>query len=316
MRIPNFGANLARSLALAAAALVVTVPADALAFCRSTTCGSDCPRDFDDCKTTGEKLFWPTMCVGFNLQEDASAHIELSVFEAVAHKSFVAWSDLDCDGGTATLAFQRLDNVACHRAEFNPKGKNANVVLIQDNRWTYHSGDNTLAKTTVTFDTDTGEILDADIELNHAYNEFTVGEELVIYDLQSILTHEIGHFIGLDHTPDYSATMNAAYEPSTIDLRTLEPDDEDAVCAAYPPSRAAQCIAAPKGGLSYECEGTVAAETGCAVAPAPSAAADPLARTRAPVAPAALVLTALAAIVLRRRANEGRPCPRRAKLVA
>ncbi|MSP24806.1 MAG: matrixin family metalloprotease [Myxococcales bacterium] len=259
-------AHLRAVIVLAVCALTVSVTSHARAFCRSTTCSADCPRDIEDCKTTGEKLFWPTMCVGFSLQEDASAHIEFAVFKDAALKSFVAWSDIECADGPATMAFQELASVACHQAEFNPTSANANIVLIQDNRWSYHSADNTLAKTTVTFDTKTGEIFDADIELNHAYNEFTVGEDVVIYDLQSILTHEIGHFIGLDHTPDYTATMNAAYEPSTIDLRTIAADDEAALCAAYPPDRDAKCIATPKGGLAYLCDGTEVPEEGCAIA--------------------------------------------------
>jgi hypothetical protein len=161
------------------------------------------------------------------------------------------------------------DDVPCHCAQFNKDGPNANIVLFQDTKWIYKGVDNTLAKTTVTYDTDTGEIFDADIELNHAYNEFTTGDTDVVYDLESIVTHEIGHFIGLDHTLDVVATMNAGYQQGTTELRTLEYDDIDAVCAAYPSGRIAQCATAPQGGFASECYAVIEAEDddGCSVAP-------------------------------------------------
>lgn len=231
----------------------VVRPADA--YCRSTTCTGDCERDADGCKTSGEKLYWAGGCVGFSLQENGSVHIPMKYIEQVAQKSFVAWTELDCPDGVSSLAFSELDQVSCHEAEFNPSGTNSNAIIFQDTKWKYTSVDNTLAKTTVTFDSDTGEILDADIEVNHANNNFTINDDVVEYDLQSVLTHEIGHFIGLDHSPDFTATMYAGYEPGTIDQRTLEPDDVDAACAVYPPSRNVSCDPTPKGGLGDACGG-------------------------------------------------------------
>jgi len=70
-----------------------------------------------------------------------------------------------------------------------------------------------------------------------------------------VLTHEVGHLIGLDHTPDFSATMYAGYEPGTTEQRSIEEDDLLAVCAAYPPERDATCAPDPKGGIGFECGG-------------------------------------------------------------
>jgi hypothetical protein len=187
----------------------------------------------------------------------------------VTDASFLAWADLECATGFATLAISKLADVACHAAEYNKDGSNANVVMFQDNRWNYTGEFNTLAKTTVTYDNDTGEILDADIELNHAFNEFTTTDDNVVYDLQSILTHEIGHFIGIDHSPDFYATMTPGYDQGSIELRSLETDDIDAVCAIYPPERQAICSPDPRGGLGDACSGPAVAATedgGCGVA--------------------------------------------------
>jgi len=241
----------------------------ASAFCRSTTCGVDCPRDIDNCKTTGFPLYWTSSCVGFSLSRTGSEHIPLQTIREVMQNAVVAWSDIPCgSGATATMAFTALKDADCNTAEYDAGGANANVIIFQDHKWTYQGLDNTLAKTTVTFDADTGEILDADLEFNHAFNEFTTGDDKVLYDLQSIATHEFGHFIGLDHTPDFLATMFSGYTDGTIDLRTIEPDDMDAICSVYNPTRTAVCSPEPNGGFRSECS-DAKVDDGCSVAATP-----------------------------------------------
>ena len=260
-------------LSLTAAVLVTAAASSANAFCRSTTCVGECSRDISGCKTEGNPLFWPGLCVSFSLQAEGSEHLSFEDFERIAIASVAAWSDVGCDQDTATISFVRKQDVGCNKAEYNQGAENANIILFQDYKWAYTGIDNTLAKTTVTYDTDTGEILDADIELNHAYNEFTVDDEYIAYDLQSILTHEFGHFIGLDHTDDLSATMNPGYQEGTTELRDIAPDDEDAVCAVYPPSRNVTCRPEPNGGFSDLCAGEdppTEEETTCSLAPSAS----------------------------------------------
>jgi hypothetical protein len=302
-------------MAAASCAVTLVGVSPAAAFCRSTTCTGDCPRDVDGCKTTGEKLFWPGGCVGFSLQEDSSIHIPMKYFRQVAARSFVSWSELECDGGLSTMLFSELDEVTCKRAEYNPGGTNANVLLFQDTKWVYSGDGNTLAKTTVTFDSDSGEILDADIEINHANNDFTINDEVVDYDLESVLTHEVGHFIGLDHSPDFDATMYAGYEPGTIEQRSLEPDDVLAACAVYPPTRDVACDPAPRGGLGDTCGGgenandlSVDEGPGCSTS---CATPEPRGFPKGAIAASALAFALVAGRRRRRRHNDARPtqCP-------
>jgi hypothetical protein len=256
---------------LLAAALVAT-PAEA--FCRSTTCTGDCPRDDDGCKTSGKGISWKGLCVGFSIQKDLTVDLEPAKVRAAIEDGFAAWSELDCGGGQASIAFTELTDVACKRSEYSTTEPNANVILFQDTKWSYHGANDTLAKTTVTFDHETGEILDADIEVNHAYNELTVADDNVVYDLRSIMTHEIGHFIGLDHTPDTDATMFAGYDEGETKQRTLEADDVAAACAVYPKGRVGRCDPTPKNGFGRECVGTAATSGGAAEDPAGGCAAS------------------------------------------
>ena len=257
-------------LGLATAALLTVSPASA--YCRSTTCrGDDCPRDENGCKTTGAKLAWASHCVGISIQKDGTVNLPMSKVKPALEAAFATWNAVTCDGAPLSMKITELAEVSCHEAQYNPDGPNANIVMFQDNRWNYHGPDDTLAKTTVTYDMDTGEIFDADIEINYAYNEFTVGDQDVVYDLQSIVTHETGHFLGLDHSLDPEATMNAGYDPGTTDLRTLADDDIAAICAVYPPGRKASCDPTPRNGLGDVCA-AAATKSGCSVSPGGSSA--------------------------------------------
>jgi hypothetical protein len=121
-----------------------------------------------------------------------------------------------------------------------------------------------LAVTSVFARRNDGEILDADIELNgkFVWGDLVAGTGVGdgVQDLQNTLTHEFGHFIGLDHTcslagehpgqlddqgqpvPSCSrasdavkdTTMFAAVIPGDIDRRSLSQDDVRAVCDVYP----------------------------------------------------------------------------------
>jgi hypothetical protein len=118
-----------------------------------------------------------------------------------------------------------------------------------------------------------GEIVDADIEVNAVtflWGDLVNDPDSKRQDLQNALTHEVGHFIGLDHTcymgaienppkdqngeeiPSCDAassdvkatTMFASAMPGDISKRTLEDDDRAAVCAMYP-AGAADVLACP-----------------------------------------------------------------------
>ena len=243
---------------------VLAVGADASAFCRSTTCRStgakECKTDENGCPTDGEKLFWTSGCISYAVNERGTQDLDPADTREILKKTFQAWSDVPCgkDGkaGAAAMTFQERDPVTCKKSEYNKEGANLNVILFQDDDWKYRGIDGTLAKTSVTYNDETGEIYDADIEINAANNTVTISDNpaKIQYDLQAIMTHEVGHFIGVAHSSESSAVMFASYSPGSIAQRKLTADDIAAVCNIYPPNSGTECNVEPRGGFSATCD--------------------------------------------------------------
>jgi hypothetical protein len=240
---------------------LVAVTSNAQAFCRSTTCrataDTPCPVDENRCSTTGAKLLWPTSCISYATNRLGTQDLDPADTREIIRKTFQTWSDVECpDGTVAKMTFQEREPVSCKRSQYNKTGPNVNVVLFQDDDWKYRGIDGTLAKTSVTYNDETGEIYDADIEVNTANNTVTIVDppEKVEYDLQAILTHEVGHFIGLAHSPDANAVMFESYSPGSTAQRKLTPDDINAVCTVYPSTIDLKCETTPRNGFGPSCD--------------------------------------------------------------
>jgi hypothetical protein len=223
----------ARFASLAALGLVLTLPLPALAFCRATTCNLGDPRagcrtNGDGCETTGRPLSWASECVSFAVQANGSVKLGIAArtLEREVERALSRWLAVDCDGGaTPRIAFAPLGAVECSLAEYNDDRANANIVLFEDDEWPYAGGIDTLATTRLRFNPDTGALYDADIELNSAEFEFSVGDPVNGVDLASVLTHELGHFLGLGHSDVVGTTMETTYSATDDSRRSLEPDD-------------------------------------------------------------------------------------------
>ena len=100
-------------------------------------------------------------------------------------------------------------------AAINGNDGNNNVIWLAGTSWRYGSG--TLGLTTTTFSS--GNLLDADMELNDNSRWGTTGGANDT-DLQSVVTHEAGHFIGFAHTTTGNAVMNPSIGSGVL-KRTL-----------------------------------------------------------------------------------------------
>jgi hypothetical protein len=249
----------ARLAAISLALCAIAFSAQASAFCRATTCdpsSGKCERDSQLCLTTGTPLFWASSCVQVYVQADGSPTqgISFDTAKQSAERAFAAWLTADCRSATPAIDVQVLGPITCATAEYNPTQKNANLIVFRDDDWPYPGSEDTLGFTDLHFNADTGELWDADLEINSFAYRFSVGNPVTDNDLDSMLTHEAGHMLGLAHTLVKDATMFASYTPGTDSLRTLADDDVQAVCAAYPPDRTPERTScSPRHGFSDAC---------------------------------------------------------------
>jgi hypothetical protein len=252
---------LSSSLALA------VVPSSANAWCQMTTAQSGSFRP-DECDTINTPLFWRRPCIHYAVQADGARDFSEERALAIIDTSFQTWMDVRCDGQPLDLSVQRRDErISCDAAEYNTGAGNVNsIVFIQD--WSSREGydSRAFALTTVWHSISSGEVYDADIEIN---------EEIGVYadcdpmdgcdegriDLQNVLTHEIGHFFTMAHSDNNISTMWWMADPGDIDKRILRTDDIEGICTIYPPgSITAECDFTERGGFSGECGG---GEGGC-----------------------------------------------------
>ena len=160
-------------------------------------------------------------------------------------------------------------------SEWGYDGVNGVYVLAE---WPFP--DQRLGVTISTYSSVTGALIDTDVLLNGSMDLGAVGEGSATarsFDLDTLVTHEVGHVLGLDESERHEATMWPSHRRGEMERRELSPDDVDAVIALY----AAESTA-----------GATAGALGCSVRPSG-------ARTTLPAASLALAF----ALMLRRRAR-------------
>jgi hypothetical protein len=234
---------------------------------------------------SGAPLAWKSPSIEMDFfVGNAPATMSADEYVAAAGIGARAWSHtaLACTALSITVHAQSAST-----AETGRDGKN--VIIFRQDNWCDQAtpevcySPNALAVTSVFKNKVTGEIVDADMELNAvrftwadlvAHPELAAGSTV---DFQNTVTHELGHVIGLAH-PCYSAsdgggrlndnngipeldcsdpnlppsvretTMFPSVSFGDTQRRTLSPDDAQAACDTYPappPNSGCSFVAAP-----------------------------------------------------------------------
>lgn len=224
-------------------ATIVSAPALVLAqdgYVRTQTCNITGAINACDPGENPKPIEWPKACVTFYVNELGTADIENPEEPGViapatidaARKGFLAWNGPDTS--KFEYVFGGLTNE--DRAEWVPdRGRegNANIVVWRE-KWPEDFSRTAYAITSVNYNPETAEILDADIELNGEFHQYTVSDTDPVVDIQNTLAHESGHFLGLDHSPRRLATMYGSAPLGQLSKRDLEEADINGVAAIYP----------------------------------------------------------------------------------
>ncbi len=104
-----------------ALALVASLAApEALAFCRTTTCGSSnaaspCESDDAGCSSTGEPLAWRSSCTTIGVQKLGSPlrGFDYDDVAEVVQRAFSVWLEADCGGSPYGPAL-RVEGPSCN----------------------------------------------------------------------------------------------------------------------------------------------------------------------------------------------------------
>ena len=177
--------------------------------------------------TTLVPIRWPSSSVTMVVQEDGARGITDGTDILATRASLLTWGLPTCtsfqfvDGGLSPTSVSADDGV--------------NRIMFTQN-WSY--GDNGVVA--LTEQRTTGSVPeqwhDADITVNEQWFTWATDGDLQSYDVQSVLTHELGHVLGLGHSPVVESTMYFGYSKGLTLGRTLHDDDRLGVCFIYPAS--------------------------------------------------------------------------------
>jgi len=100
--------------------------------------------------------------------------------------------------------------------------------------------------TTPTGGTESGLVIDTDIEINSQDYSFESDPSgMMSPSLLYVLTHELGHFLGLAHSSASSSVMSTGYQSLPFSPNLISTDDAAAICAVFPPGPKLSCGSPP-----------------------------------------------------------------------
>ena len=189
---------------------------------------------------------WPNLPVPYNVNAASSQELGNQTTVNVVQASYDAWINPSCSGfrvqyrGTTSNNWRSGDGTNTHQWIYSANQRPAEL-----------GGRETLGVTLSLYRG--SSLVDGDILYNGIdHNWSTSPSRFGQVDAQSIITHEVGHQLGLGHSSVNGSTMYPAYAGGT-GARTLAQDDLEGVCSLYPSSNTVECTRTADCNSGLEC---------------------------------------------------------------